>query len=230
MKKAAAILMLVASPAVAQLQTLPAPKGSSVAVATAAIKATAQPCKKIVSAHRVRDGMVHAVCAQGGAKREGYVIFKARGIDKIFALRCAAAKRLVNVTCDEGAKGVDTSVRSAQSASPKRAQVTALPNEPGGGKRSQSAAGPRAMNNGAVSLPAKARIRRNAESTKRRAAAPSNLADRLSPILHDQRLMLRELSDAELLRLWQGHECSDENSCAEEDAVAAELERRNLDF
>jgi hypothetical protein len=109
-KQAAAIFalsLLLASQAMAQLQTLPAPAGSSVAVAKAELKAAGQPCKKVVAAHRLGNGAVDAVCAIGGAKRERYLIFRARGIDHVFALRCVAAKRLVNVSCDDDSKGVN---------------------------------------------------------------------------------------------------------------------------
>ena len=41
--------------------------------------------------------------------------------------------------------------------------------------------------------------------------------------------MLSDLSDDELLKRWAEQECTDEGSCAEQDELAAEIERRNLD-
>jgi hypothetical protein len=38
-----------------------------------------------------------------------------------------------------------------------------------------------------------------------------------------------DLSDAELLERWAAQECTDEGSCAEQDALADEIERRGLD-
>ena len=40
---------------------------------------------------------------------------------------------------------------------------------------------------------------------------------------------LADLSDAELLKRWDGQPCSDEVSCEERDALADGLERRALD-
>jgi hypothetical protein len=40
---------------------------------------------------------------------------------------------------------------------------------------------------------------------------------------------LIELSDSELLKRWGGQECTDEGTCAEQDALADEIERRGLD-
>jgi hypothetical protein len=41
--------------------------------------------------------------------------------------------------------------------------------------------------------------------------------------------MLRDLSDEELLKRWAQQDCTDEGSCAEQDEIAAELQRRGLD-
>jgi hypothetical protein len=40
---------------------------------------------------------------------------------------------------------------------------------------------------------------------------------------------LADLSDAELLKRWAEQECVDEGTCAEQDALADEIERRGLD-
>lgn len=94
-------LSLLSSPAATQLQILPAPAGPSVMVARNELKAAGQPCKKVVAAHR-NNGIVDAVCLNGGSKRERYLIFRAQNVDKVFALRCVAARQLVKVSCDDG--------------------------------------------------------------------------------------------------------------------------------
>ena len=42
-------------------------------------------------------------------------------------------------------------------------------------------------------------------------------------------MTLSDLSDAELLKRWDEQGCTDEGSCAEQDALADEIERRDLD-
>jgi hypothetical protein len=41
--------------------------------------------------------------------------------------------------------------------------------------------------------------------------------------------MLRDISDDELMERWTEQDCTDDGSCAEQDELAAELERRGLD-
>lgn len=41
--------------------------------------------------------------------------------------------------------------------------------------------------------------------------------------------MLSDLSDEELLKRWAQQDCTDEGSCAKQDELADEIERRGLD-
>jgi hypothetical protein len=43
-------------------------------------------------------------------------------------------------------------------------------------------------------------------------------------------MIVADLSDVELLAIWREQECTDEGSCAEQDAIADEIERRGLDL
>ena len=42
--------------------------------------------------------------------------------------------------------------------------------------------------------------------------------------------MLRDISDEDLLRRWAEQNCTDEGSCAEQDALADEIERRRAGY
>jgi len=91
----AVFFLLPCTAASAQIQALPAPKGDPVNIARSAIKTAGHPCPSVSAARRMPDGSIAAACSN----RELYLVFRARGATGTFALRCSAAKQLLNVSC-----------------------------------------------------------------------------------------------------------------------------------
>jgi len=73
--------------------TGPAPAGKPETVALAAIKAAEHPCPKVVSAERLKDGAVRAVCSNG----ESFRVFGFQG--EVVAMNCSAARKLGVAGC-----------------------------------------------------------------------------------------------------------------------------------
>ena len=87
-------ILALASPAIA-IDVLPAPPGDAAKVATAAIREAGHPCPRLKAATRDRGGMVRATCSNG----EVYLVSRIRGAAGTFAMRCSAARKLLNVRC-----------------------------------------------------------------------------------------------------------------------------------
>ncbi len=85
-------LLLLTTAAQAQPPHIgPAPDGPPRAVASAALRAAAHPCARLLEALRLRDGSIRALCANGAAY-ETYRIFTIQG--EPVAMKCSAAVRL----------------------------------------------------------------------------------------------------------------------------------------
>jgi hypothetical protein len=86
----------IGQPAVAQITLRPAPGGAPTAVAARVIAKAKQPCARVVSARRMPDGGIAAICSN----RELYLV---ASIDRVgpVALRCSEAKRLLGISCLE---------------------------------------------------------------------------------------------------------------------------------
>jgi hypothetical protein len=90
-----ALFLLVSVPAGAKLHPLPAPEGNPMTVARGAIKRAGHPCPTVSGARRMSDGSIAATCSN----HELYLIFQEKGAPGAVALRCSAAKRLLNISC-----------------------------------------------------------------------------------------------------------------------------------
>lgn len=96
MKRALLITVVVlAAPATAQVVPLPAPAGEAAAVAVSAIRSAEHPCGKVVSASRLRDGGIRALCSNG----EAYRVMRVKGIAETVALKCSAVAKLAVSGC-----------------------------------------------------------------------------------------------------------------------------------
>ena len=87
-------IFAMASPALA-IDVLPAPPGDAAKVATAAIREAGHPCPRVKAATRDRTGGIRATCTNG----EVYLVSRIRGAAGVFAMRCSAARKLLNVSC-----------------------------------------------------------------------------------------------------------------------------------
>jgi hypothetical protein len=92
------LVLLVGQIAHAQTTVGPAPTGDAAKVALREIRRADHPCPKVRQAVRAADGSIRAVCSNG----EDYLIASMSNPKHglaVVALRCSAARRLLNVNC-----------------------------------------------------------------------------------------------------------------------------------
>ena len=98
MKKLLGLCCLGSLAAYAQTTVGPAPTGSPHQVALRVIREAEHPCPKVVNAKRDSSGAIRAICSNG----EQYLIASMSNPKHgtaVMALRCSAAKALLNIDC-----------------------------------------------------------------------------------------------------------------------------------